>query len=63
MDDLEPVFTLKQYLFLHFDVAWNSARDGEKWQSILDELKKDGKFEKIYRSYLPNADMHDLLGK
>ena len=23
-----------------------------KWQSVLDELKEDGTFEKIYRSYI-----------
>ncbi len=33
----------------------------QKWQSILDQLKKDGTFERIYRSYLPNADISDLL--
>jgi ABC-type amino acid transport substrate-binding protein len=35
----------------------------KKWQSVLDELKEDGTFEKIYRSYIPNADMNNLIGK
>ncbi len=33
------------------------------WQSALDDLKADGTFEKIYRRYLPNADLNDLLKK
>jgi ABC-type amino acid transport substrate-binding protein len=32
-----------------------------KWQSTLDGLKADGTFEKIYRNYIPNADVKDLL--
>jgi polar amino acid transport system substrate-binding protein len=34
-----------------------------KWQSALDGLKADGTFAKIYRRYLPNADLADLLKK
>jgi polar amino acid transport system substrate-binding protein len=63
MDDLEPVFTLSS---TYFYIAMSLGTPPEmvkKWQSILDELKKDGTFEKIYRSYLPNADMNNLLGK
>jgi polar amino acid transport system substrate-binding protein len=63
MDDLEPVFTLSS---TYFYIAMSLGTPPElvkKWQSILDELKKDGTFEKIYRGYLPNADMNDLLGK
>jgi hypothetical protein len=26
----------------------------KKWQSVLDGLKADGTFEKIYLSYIPN---------
>lgn len=33
----------------------------QAWQSTLDSLKKDGGFEKMYRSYLPNVDLDDLL--
>lgn len=32
-----------------------------EWQSTLDSLKQDGSFEKIYRRYLPDADLDDLL--
>jgi polar amino acid transport system substrate-binding protein len=63
MDDLEPVFPLSS---TYFYIAMSLGTPPEmvkKWQSILDELKKDGTFEKIYRIYLPNADMNDLLGK
>jgi polar amino acid transport system substrate-binding protein len=34
-----------------------------RWQEKLDELKMDGTFEKIYRSYIPDADMNNLLKK
>ncbi len=63
MEDLEPVFTLSS---TYFYIAMSLGTPPEmvkKWQSILDELKRDGTFEKIYRSYFPNADMNDLLGK
>lgn len=33
----------------------------QAWQSTLDCLKRDGTFEKIYRRYLPDADLGDLL--
>jgi ABC-type amino acid transport substrate-binding protein len=35
----------------------------KKWQSSLDDLKADGTFEKIYRSYIPDADLSDLVKK
>jgi polar amino acid transport system substrate-binding protein len=60
MDELEPVFTLSN---TNFYIAMSPGTPPEmvnKWQSTLDELKKDGTFEKIYRSYLPNADINDL---
>jgi polar amino acid transport system substrate-binding protein len=63
MDDLEPVYTLSS---TYFYIAMSLGTPPEmvkKWQSTLDELKKDGTFEKIYRSYLPNEDMNGLLGK
>ncbi len=63
MDDLEPVFTLSNtYFYIAISHGTPPEMVGE-WQSILNELKKDGTFERIYRSYLPNADMDDLLGK
>jgi len=33
----------------------------QAWQSTLDGLKKDGAFERMYRSYLSNVDLDDLL--
>ncbi len=63
MDDLEPVFTVSS---TYFYIAMSLGTPPEivkKWQSVLDELKEDGTFEKIYTSYIPNADMNNLLGK
>lgn len=63
MDDLEPVFTLSS---TYFYIAMSLGTPPEmvkKWQLVLDELKEDGTFEKIYRSYTPNVDMSNLLGK
>jgi polar amino acid transport system substrate-binding protein len=31
------------------------------WQSTLDRMKRDGSFESIYRHYLPDIDLDDLL--
>ena len=61
MDDLEPVFTLSS---TYFYIAMSLGTPPEmvhKWQSVLDGLKSDGTFVKIYRSYLPSADMNNLL--
>ncbi len=63
MDDLEPVFTLSS---TYFYIAMSLGTPPEmvkKWREVLEELKEDGTFEKIYRSYLPEADMSDLLRK
>ena len=62
-DDLEPVFTLSSTYFYIALSLGTPSETVKKWQSVLDELKEDGTFEKIYRSYIPNADMTDLLGK
>ncbi|MGE5173216.1 MAG: substrate-binding periplasmic protein [Betaproteobacteria bacterium] len=63
MDDLEPVFTLSStYFYIAMSLGTPPVMV-EKWQRVLDELKEDGTFEKIYRSYLPDADMTHLLGK
>ena len=61
MDDLEPVFTVSNTYF-YIAVSLGTPLDTvKKWQSALDSLKTDGTFEKIYRSYIPNADLNDLL--
>lgn len=63
MDDLEPVFTVSNTYFF-IAISQGTAPDTvKKWQSSLDGLKADGTFEKIYRRYIPNADLHDLLKK
>jgi polar amino acid transport system substrate-binding protein len=61
MDDLEPVYTVSRtyfYIALSKDTPADVAR---AWQSALDALKKDGTFESIYRRYLPDAELDDLL--
>ena len=61
MDDLEPVATLSNTYFYIALSLGTPLEVVEKWQSTLDSLKADGTFEKIYRSYIPNADVTDLL--
>jgi polar amino acid transport system substrate-binding protein len=61
MDELEPVFRVSN---TYFYIAMSLETPVEivaKWQSVLDGMKADGTFEKIYRSYVPNADLKDLL--
>jgi ABC-type amino acid transport substrate-binding protein len=61
MDDLEPVFTVSNTYFYIAISLGTPSEMVKKWQSVLDEMKEDGTFEKIYRSYIPNADLNDLL--
>jgi polar amino acid transport system substrate-binding protein len=61
MNDLEPVATLSNTYFYIALSLGTPLEMVEKWQSSLDILKADGTFEKIYRSYIPNADINDLL--
>jgi len=61
MDDLEPVFTMSNTYFYIAISLGTSPEMVKKWQSVLDEMKKDGTFEKMYRNYIPNADLNDLL--
>jgi polar amino acid transport system substrate-binding protein len=63
MDDLEPVFTLSNTYFYIAMSLGTPLEEVSKWQSALDGLKADGAFEKIYRSYIPDADLKDLLKK
>jgi polar amino acid transport system substrate-binding protein len=61
MHDLEPVLTVGQtyfYIAMSRDTPDKVVR---AWQATLDRLKQDGTFEKIYRRYLPGADLRDLL--
>ena len=61
MDDLEPVFTVSNTYFYIAMSLGTPLEMVKKWQSVLDDLKADGTFEKIYRSYIPNADLNDIL--
>jgi polar amino acid transport system substrate-binding protein len=61
MHDLEPVLTVGQ---TYFYIAMSPDTPEEvvqAWQSTLDRLKQDGSFERIYRRYLPDADLSGLL--
>lgn len=61
MDDLEPVFTVGQTDF-YIAVSKDTPADVVRaWQSTLDRLKAEGTFERIYRQYLPHAELGDLL--
>lgn len=61
MQDLEPVFTVAQTYFYIAMSRDTPASVAHAWQSTLDGMKQDGTFEKIYRSYLPDADLANLL--
>ena len=63
MDDLEPVFTVSNTYFYIAISRGTPVEVVNRWQAGLDSLKADGTFEKIYRSYLPTADLRDLLKK
>lgn len=63
MDDLEPVFTVSNTYFYIAMSRGTPVEMVKKWQSALVGLKADGTFEKIYRRYIPNADLNDLLKK
>lgn len=61
MQDLEPVFTALQTDFYIAVSRDTPAAVVQAWQSTLDRMKRDGSFESIYRRYLPDADLDDLL--
>lgn len=61
MENLEPVFNVSN---TYFYIAMSQGTPEEtvkKWQTVLNEMKTDGTFEKIYRKYIPGADIKDLL--
>jgi ABC-type amino acid transport substrate-binding protein len=61
MADLEPVLTVSQtdfYIALSKDTPEAVVT---QWQTQLDKMKQDGSFERIYRSYLPEAALGELL--
>lgn len=63
MNDLEPVYPVSSTYFYIAISRGTPEETVRKWQSTLDGLKADGNFETIYRRYLPNADLADLLRK
>lgn len=63
MDDLKPVFTVERNFFYIGISRGTPPEIIEKWNAALDDMKKDGTFEKIYRDYLPHADLDILLKK
>lgn len=61
MEDLEAVFTVSQtYIYIAISQG-TPAATVQAWQTILAEMKKDGTFTRIYRSYLPHSDLNGLL--
>lgn len=67
MTELEPVCTLDQTYF-HIDISRDTPQEVVRaWQSTLDDIKRDGTFEKIYRGYLPRSSqggegLHSWIG-
>lgn len=61
MDNLEPVFIVSSTYFYIAISRGTPEETVKKWQAALDGMKADGTFEKIYRKYLPGADIKDLL--
>jgi polar amino acid transport system substrate-binding protein len=61
LDDLEPVFTVLQTYFYIAVSKDTPVEVVQAWQSTLDSMRRDGSFEKIYRRYLADADLDDLL--
>jgi len=63
MDDVESVLDLSTNMIYVTFSKGTSPELVARWQKTLDEMKADGAFEKIYRNYIPNAALNDLLNK
>jgi polar amino acid transport system substrate-binding protein len=61
MADLKPVLVVSQTDFYIALSMGTEPEMVERWRSALSELKEDGRFERIYRSYVPGADLSSLL--
>ena len=61
VNDLEPVLTVGQTYFYIALSRDTPVEQVQAWQGALDELKRDGSFEKIYRHYVPTADLRGLV--
>ena len=63
MEDLEPVFTVKDNYF-YIAISRGTPRETvDKWQSVLNEMKEDGTFAAIYGKYLPRAEIGNLVSQ
>lgn len=61
MDDIEPIATLSSSYF-YIALSLGTPKETiDKFKSALAGIKADGTFEKIYRSYVPGADMTGLI--
>jgi len=59
--DIEPVFTIMTSYF-YIAISLGTPQDTVYlWQDTLDAMKEDGTFEQIYETYVPGADLSDLL--
>jgi polar amino acid transport system substrate-binding protein len=63
MEDLAPVYTVSHSDFYIAISKGTPAGIVKQWRDTLNELKRDGTFEEIYRSYLPKAELGDLLAQ
>ncbi len=61
MDDLEPLFTVQRNYFYIGMSKGTSPETVQQWQVVLNEMKQDGTFAGIYRTYLPRANINNLL--
>jgi polar amino acid transport system substrate-binding protein len=62
-DDFEPVFTVMVTDFYIAISRSTPERVVSEWRAQLEAMKRDGRFERIYRSYLPDVDLSGLLSE
>lgn len=61
MNALEPVFTVSRTGFYIAISRGTPLEIVHQWQSVLNDMKRDGTFAEIYRSHLPHANIDALL--
>lgn len=61
MNDIEAVYEVLQTYFYIALSKETSNNVYQQWNTALKEMKEDGTFEAIYRSYLPDAKLDGLL--
>jgi len=63
IEDLEPVFTVKNNYF-YIAISRGTPREAvAEWQSVLNDMKEDGTFAAIYGKYLPRAEIGNLVSQ